>query len=145
MKKLILFLTTISVLLLSSSCEKEGCTDKKADNYDSDATKQKNGACNYTFKYVFYVTQAATVNFPSVTSYKFYMGSVYIGSLSKSQALSSAPSCEATTNVLKDNNTWTVNSGGFTLNVQDQNGNPLYSEYKANPVNQLDGCNIYGF
>jgi hypothetical protein len=145
MKKLIMILTVGALSLLLVSCEKEGCTDTKADNFDSGATKQKVASCNYTFKYVFYVTQAATINFPNITTYKFYMGSVYIGSLSKSQALSSAPNCEATTNVIRISKTWTSNSGGFTLNMKDQNDNGFYSEGKINVVSKQEGCNIYGF
>ena len=42
----ILVILSISLISLSSSCQKEGCTDENACNYDS-AAKKDDGTCNY--------------------------------------------------------------------------------------------------
>ncbi len=71
MKKIkIVFLTILSISLLSTSCRKEGCTDETAFNYNEEA-KKDDGTCTYDNTATLKFTQS--FNDENVTSSDFGM------------------------------------------------------------------------
>lgn len=54
MKNLLVVMLAAIMLLQFNSCEKEGCTDVEAENYDSDA-ESDDGSCTYSAQCIFWM------------------------------------------------------------------------------------------
>ena len=89
------FMMLFSVAITTfTSCQKKGCTDDDASNFDSGA-KKDDGSCNFKAGVCFWTSQA-TANAAVASgcaSEKFYVNGSLIGSSAASVYFASAPSC----------------------------------------------------
>jgi hypothetical protein len=93
----------LSLLLLIAfslfACKKEakeveGCTDPKATNYSSEATKN-NSSCTYNAKSIFWFNSDTAINLAGdlLTTLEVYVDNTKVGSIEIDQYVESAPSC----------------------------------------------------
>jgi len=124
MKKTILTVMLITVGTMTlSSCRKEGCTDKTAVNYSSDA-KKDDGTCNYEGNVVFYYDQAMSdlMQGAGSTSLTYYFDGVVVGSQATSTFWNGVPTCGQNGSITVTKSLGGVKSKSFTYKVVDQNG-----------------------
>jgi hypothetical protein len=138
MKK-IAFLSILSLLIFS--CSKPGCTDPSAQNYNSYA-KKNDGSCTYQTKLIFWQDLTAANSWAplGVTSLKYYVNGVYIGSSMANEYYSSQPSCAATGQASYTIDLGKNTSGSVHVQVLDQTNFSWYDEY-INVDNSE--CNYY--
>jgi hypothetical protein len=92
--------TSIALLILfqlsAISCNKEGCTEVHADNYDEKA-KKNDASCQYSGSFVFWYDEIASDSIlaTGTTKVKFYANEKLIGSIEPNVAWANAPLCES--------------------------------------------------
>jgi hypothetical protein len=138
MKK-IAFLSILSLLIFS--CSKPGCTDPSAKNYNISA-KKNDGSCTYQTKLIFWQDLAAAESWAplNVTSLKYYVNGVYIGSSVANEYYPSQPSCAASGQASYTIDLGKNTSGSVNIKVTDQTDYTWYDEY-VNVTNAE--CNYY--
>lgn len=127
MKKIIL-LPMMAIVLLASSCKKEGCTDESAVNYNSKA-KKDDGSCTYSGEVVLWWNQntSSEMQIFGSTVVKLYIDGQFVDSKSASTYWTSAPDCgtNATMTVTKDLGKDKAKS--FSFEIQDQDTDVLWT------------------
>ena len=138
MKK-IAFLSILSLLIFS--CSKPGCTDPLAKNYNSYA-KKNDGSCTYQTKLIFWQDLTAANSWAplNVTSLKYYVNGVYVGSSIATEYYPSQPSCSASGQASYTIDLGKNTSGQVHVQVTDQTDFTWYDEY-ITVYN--DACNYY--
>lgn len=128
MKKIIFNSIAILGILLFTNCGKKGCTDTSASNYCS-SCKKDDGSCTYKAKVIFWQgnTNASSWGSLGVTSLKFYVDGVLIGSSAATVYQSSSPSCSSNglASVTKD--LGSSKSKSFSYSVKDETNFEWYS------------------
>lgn len=127
MKK-ITFLSILSLLIFS--CSKPGCTDPLAKNYNSYANNN-DGSCTYQTKLIFWqdLTAANSWEPLSVTSLKYYVNGVYIGSSIATEYYPSKPSCSAAGQASYTIDLGKNTSSSVQIQVKDQTNYTWYDEF----------------
>ncbi|MBP5994509.1 MAG: hypothetical protein KA736_02315 [Crocinitomicaceae bacterium] len=127
MKK-IAFLSLLSLLIFS--CSKPGCTDPSAKNYNISA-KKNDGSCTYQTKLIFWQDLTAANSWAplGVTSLKYYVNGVYIGSSLANEYYSTQPSCAASGQASYTIDLGKNTSGSVHVQVIDQSDFTWYDEY----------------
>ena len=118
----------ILLVLIAVSCNKEGCTDKPATNYDQKA-KTDDGTCVYEADLVFWFdSDTKTIMMSSgVTVLSYYLDGSFIGNFSATTDFTSAPSCEMET-AFRKSIAYDLNSSKtLSYRVEDQTGNEHFS------------------
>ena len=109
MKKTTTILLTVLALGIIS-CTKEGCTDEKAENYNTEAN-QDDGSCNYSASTIFWFNSDAAMNLAGelYTTLDVYVDQVKVGSIEIDHYSESAPGCGSSNGV-----NYTVSLGNST-------------------------------
>ncbi len=116
------------LVFIQSSCQKEGCTDKPAANYDQKA-KTDDGTCVYEADLVFWFDSDTKTILTSsgVTSLHYYLDETLIGNFGAATDFSAAPPCDDGTAFRKSIAYDVHASKSLTYRVEDQNGNEHFS------------------
>ena len=118
-------LAAVAVVLtvFISSCEKKGCTDPNAKNYDSSA-KSSDGSCTYQGSVVIWADQtfATAAVTAGVTTWNFSINGSPVGSMATSTYFASAPDCGANGAITIVEQLGTQTSQIIVVSVTDQNG-----------------------
>jgi hypothetical protein len=86
----------LSLIVVLSSCHKEGCTDPMSDNYDAEATTE-NFTCSYNGDLVFWstiVTRDSLINLGH-TMLRFELEGVLVDSMATSSFSASSGDCNS--------------------------------------------------
>lgn len=118
----------VLLVFITLSCNKDGCTDKPAVNYDQKA-KTDDGTCVYEADLVFWFdSDTKTIMTSSgVTALYYYLDGTLIGNFSAVTDFSSAPSCDNETAFRKSIAYDLSSSKTLTYSVEDQSGNQHFS------------------
>jgi hypothetical protein len=89
-------IVTLSLIVVLSSCHKEGCTDTMADNYDADATTE-NFTCSYNGNLIFWSTIATRDSLINLghTMLRFELEGVLVDSMATSSFSASSGDCNS--------------------------------------------------
>jgi len=119
-------LLIVSVLILHS-CKQEGCTDKNASNYSSDADKD-DGTCTYKGEVVFWYGESVSsyLTILQSNSLTFYVDGVIVGSTASSVYWTSAPSCNSNASITVEKDLGLVKSKESTYRVINEDGLTLW-------------------
>lgn len=121
-------LWALILVLIAFSCNKDGCTDKPATNYDQKA-KTDDGSCVYEADLVFWFDNDTKTIMTSsgVTALYYYLDETLIGNFSPATPFSSAPLCDNET-AFRKSIAYDLNSSKtLTYRVEDQSGNEHFS------------------
>ncbi len=121
MKKLYAFFT-LSTLLIISACQKDGCTDQKALNYNSGA-KKDNHSCKYQSVVHFWFDETTSKNLQDdqIVVLEFYTNNRFLGSCFTS---------EYVTNMSQMNSMCVSYKSSIPVGVQEEVSYRVISETK---------------
>jgi len=125
---LLLFASLILVSLSISSCQKEGCTDPNATNYDPEA-KSNDGTCRYEGQLVFWYGQltAQELALDFVSTLTYYVDDVFVGTQAAGVFWPAAPECGQDTTISVNQLLGSNTSRNYTYEVDDQTGSLVWS------------------
>ncbi len=114
--------------LALGGCKKEGCTDKDATNYSSEA-KKDDGSCSFSGRAVMWYGEEASneLDLIGVTSLTFKVDGEIVGSTNATVYWTSAPSCGDNGSITITKNLANVKNKSYTYSVVDQDGFELWS------------------
>ena len=93
--KLLSLSLIFSGTMLFSSCEKEGCTNPAAENYDMDA-ETSDGSCTYSVDVVFWFNEETSLALQGagVDNLKFFLNEESVGTAQTATFWEAAPACD---------------------------------------------------
>ena len=127
---------------LITSCQKEGCTDRDAENFSSEA-KSDDGTCTYESSFVFYYdgTTAQNLIDDGATNLTFYLDGNIIGSSSASVYWTNEPDCGSNGSITVTKPLGGVKNKTYSYRVIDQTGWEYWSgnlNFEANTCTSLE-------
>lgn len=126
--KLFTLITVLGMVILASSCAKEGCTDPDATNFDADA-KDDDNTCQYEGKVVFWQDELSAEDFADqgVNTLYFYIDGELVGSSAANVYWSGAPDCGTPATITFVENLGSVKNKSYTYSVTDEDDFEWYS------------------
>lgn len=133
MSKFKFFLLIATTLILSisiSSCGTAGCTDAKAENYDSKA--KKNCCCEYKGTVVFWYGKTTSQNLITYgsTVLTYYVDGKIVGSGATNIYWTSSPSCGQAASITVEKDLGDVTNKSFSYRIVDQDGDVIWDGYE---------------
>jgi hypothetical protein len=121
MKQIFKLLSITFLLLMISSCKKEGCTDADATNYNIDA-KKDDGSCTYEGSVVFWYDETVATNLVTdgAVSLTYSVGGVLAGSQAANIYWTGAPECGQNSSITYTYNLGGVKTNALTYSIKDQ-------------------------
>jgi hypothetical protein len=122
MKTKFIFLSVIVALSTTlSSCKKEGCIDKDATNYSSEA-KKDDGSCNFEGRVVLWYGQTTSTELQNdgATSLTFYVDGQVVGSTATSVYWTTGPDCGKNGSITITKGLSNAKNKSYTYSVKDQ-------------------------
>lgn len=122
------FLAILSILMISVSCKKEGCTDMDATSYNEEA-KTDDGTCDFSGSKVFWYKDSTSINLidNDATTLTYYVDGEIVGTSPTYVSWEVAPNCEASVAVSVSKNLGSLKEQSFSYRVEDQTGAEYWS------------------
>jgi hypothetical protein len=131
MKKIIILsaLFVLSVFIPSCKDEVQGCRDRDAINYDSEADTDCN-CCKFEGSVVLWTSSstASAYSIAGVTTVKYYIDGDFVGSVAANLFFNNAPNCGNPNTVTVDFDLESKKSGQATLELRDQDNDVIGTE-----------------
>jgi hypothetical protein len=132
------YISCFAVLLVFSSCNKEGCTDESATNTKGGA-KKDDGSCTYKSTVVFWHTNTtkSVLNSQGTTALVYYLDGTQLGTSDPNIVFSSAPDCSETTAFVRSIAYDQATTKVLSYEVKSQTGQ---LEFSGTITFTSDGC-----
>ena len=142
MKLKLSFGIALSVLFLTASCKKEGCTDIDATNYSSEA-KKDNGSCTFEGRHVIWYGEstANSLELDGATTLTYYVDGQIAGSGAANIFWTGAPDCGQDGSITITKSLGGVKTQSYSYSVVDQTGWEYWSgilNFNANTCTSLE-------
>lgn len=126
--KRIKLLSVLLVLVVISSCKKEGCTDSDAVNFSTDA-KQDNGTCKYEGRAVIWYGESTSLSLQNdnATSLTYYVNGEVVGSTATSVYWTTPPDCGQNGTITIEKDLGGDKNKSYSYKVIDQTGFEYWS------------------
>ena len=142
MKLKLSFGIVLSVLFLTASCKKEGCTDIDATNYSSEA-KKDDGSCSFEGRHVIWYGEstANSLVMDGATTLTYYVDGQIAGSGAANLFWTGAPDCGQDGSITITKSLGGVKTQSYSYSVVDQTGWEYWSgilNFNANTCTSLE-------